>query len=327
MYETHFGFRERPFRATPDTGAYYPATGHERALARLADALRDDEAIVLLTGDPGTGKTLLCHCLLERLGDGATTAFLTHGHFAGRAGLLQAILYDFSLPYEGRGEQELRLALIDFLLQQFAGGRRTVLVLDEAHHLTAAQLEELRLLANLEARQARALQVVLAAQPSLLDALQRPELAALAQRLAVRARLAPLGLPEAADYLLHQVRAAGGRPEAVLTDEAIEVLAGGARGVPRLLNQAAHQALALACAAGAPAVDAEAALEVLALLGLAEGGGTSAEPLAEASADGRPEPTGVLVLGDAGDESGPQPETGDPDEPACRLFPAPRRPA
>lgn len=268
MYETHFGLRERPFRPAPDGAAYYPATSHEQTLARLQQALADGEALLLLTGEPGTGKTLLCHLLLERLGPGVASAFVTNSHVGGPAGLLQAILYDLSLPYRGLTEQELRLALTDALLQGYAAGRRTVLVIDEAQHLAPESLEELRQLANLEARRARAVQVVLSAQPALLETLGRDELRALAQRLPVRARLAPLTEQEAADYLVHQVRTAGGRPEAVWTDEALAVLARGSGGVPRLLNQAAHLALALACQAGAGMVDAEAALEALAGLGL-----------------------------------------------------------
>src|SRR5262245_30972090 len=132
MYESHFGLRRRPFRPTPDSTCYYPATAHEHCLTRLAQALADDEGMVLLTGAPGLGKTLLCHCLLERLEGEVTSAFLTNTHFRDRTGLLQAILYDLSLPYEGRGEQELRLALTDHLLQNYQAGRRTVLVVDEA---------------------------------------------------------------------------------------------------------------------------------------------------------------------------------------------------
>jgi type II secretory pathway predicted ATPase ExeA len=139
---------------------------------------------------------------------------------------------------------------------------------DEAQHLNPDLLEELRLLGNLESRQGKAVQVVLAAQLGLLDTLERPELACLRQRLTVRVRLAPLGLDEAADYLIHHLRRAGGRPERIVTDEALEVLARGAGGVPRQLNQAMHQALQLAHSAGAAQVDAEAAVEALALLGL-----------------------------------------------------------
>jgi type II secretory pathway predicted ATPase ExeA len=268
MYESHFGLRQRPFRASPDSGSYYPATGHELALQRLLRAMADGEGPVLLSGAPGTGKTLLCHCLLERLGTDVTCAFLTQGHFGGRAGLLQAILFDLSLPHEGRGEQDLRLALTDHLLRNYGEGKRAVLVVDEAHHLNADLLEELRLLGNLESREGKAVQVVLAAQPSLLVTLGRSDLASLSQRLAVRATVESLSVPEAADYLVHQVRVAGGRPDDVIAEEARELLARGTRGVPRLLNQAAHEALTLACSAGVRPVDAEAALEALALLGL-----------------------------------------------------------
>jgi general secretion pathway protein A len=110
VYETHFGLRSRPFRAGPDVSSYYPATTHERALARLLQAIHGDEGLCLLTSRPGCGKTLLCHCLLDRLGPDVTSAFLTNTHFADRAALLQAILFDLSQPHEGKTEQELRLA-------------------------------------------------------------------------------------------------------------------------------------------------------------------------------------------------------------------------
>ena len=138
---------------------------------RLLQAVQDDEGIALVTGAPGTGKTLVLHCLLERLGDGAVSALLTNSHFPGRIGLLQAVLYDLSLPYEG-GEQELRLRLTDALLQTYKRGERTVLLVDEAQHLSVDLLEELRLLGNLEAGQGKALQVVLAGQPALLETLR-----------------------------------------------------------------------------------------------------------------------------------------------------------
>src|SRR5262249_16379958 len=156
-----------------------------------------------------------------------------------RAGLLQAILYDLSLPYEGRSEQELRLALTDVLLKEVATGKRTLLVIDEAQHLTADLLEELRLLGNLEPGQRKGLQVVLRGQPGLLKIVRQPELAGLSQRLVVRGTLEPLGVEEAADYLLHALRGAGGRPEKILDGEAMEILARATRGIPRLLNQAA----------------------------------------------------------------------------------------
>jgi type II secretory pathway predicted ATPase ExeA len=270
MYETRFGFRQRPFPATPDSTFYYPASNHEQALTRLLRALANNEGLVLLTGEPGVGKTLLCHCLLEQLGPDVATAFLTNSRFGDRRGLFQAILYDLSLPYEGLSEQELRLKLTDFLLKNCGAGKRTVLVVDEAQHLTPDLLEELRLLGNLEAGHGKAFQVVLVAQPSLLQKLGSPELTACSQRLVVRLRLEPLGMEETVDYLLHQLRTAGGQPEAVMTEEALHLLAQGGRGVPRLLNQAGHHTLLLAEQVAAEQVDAEVVLEALAELGLSE---------------------------------------------------------
>jgi general secretion pathway protein A len=328
MYQTHFGLRERPFRATPDSTCYYPATSHERALHRLLQGLNDDEGIVVLTGEPGMGKTLLCHCLLERLGPDVISVLLTNTHFSDRGAFLQAILFDLSLPYEGRSEQEMRLALTDFLLRNFTEGRRTILLADEAHHLTVEILEELRLLANLESGRGRAVQVVLVAQPSLLLTLSRRSLASLAQRVAVRADLAPLDLHEAADYLLHQVRAAGARSQTLFSDEALEVLARGTKGVPRRLNQAAHQALSVAAAAGTTLVDAEAALEALSVLGLDEKAEEAeAEPpttpgLGETQADRGP----MLALDGSTEENGSVSEGREEnDVQGCRLFTAPRR--
>ena len=130
MVETHFGLLQKPFPSIADSEYYYPATSHERALAQLQQALEEDEGSALLTGEPGTGKTLLCHCLLDRLGETITSAVITHSNLPDWTGLLQAILYDLSLPHEARGEQELRLSLTDFLLKNYEAGRRTVLLLD-----------------------------------------------------------------------------------------------------------------------------------------------------------------------------------------------------
>src|SRR5262249_33980981 len=110
MQATQCAPRWRPFPTTPDSSCYYPATGHERALARLSLGLAEGEGLVLLTGPTGIGKTLLCHCLLDRLGSDFSSAFLTNSHLPDRAALLQAILYELSLPYEGKSEQTLRLA-------------------------------------------------------------------------------------------------------------------------------------------------------------------------------------------------------------------------
>jgi len=329
MYETRFGLRHRPFPATPDSGCYYPATSHEHALAHLHRALEEDEGFALLTAAPGMGKTLLCHCLLERLGPNVTSAFLTNSHCANNAALLQAILYDLSLPYEG-SEQALRLRLMDFLLTNFTAGKRAVFLVDEAQHLTPEVLEELRLLGNLESGQGKAFQVILAGQLAILETLERPELAAINQRVVARPRLEPLGVDEAVDYILHHLRLAGGRPEEIITEDAFPLLARGARGIPRLLNRTVHQALQVAHAADINVVDAEVVLEALVLLGLdiedvpAEGKDLLPVPAAQEELRSEPgsEDLPVLAMSEATLAVGPYEE-----DPACRLFETPSRPA
>jgi type II secretory pathway predicted ATPase ExeA len=285
MSVSHFGLRQRPFPATPDGTCYYPATTHERALSRLGGGLADGEGILVLTGGPGTGKTLLAQLLLERLGEGASSAFLTNTHFASRSALFQALLFDLGQPHEGRGEQDLRLALTEHLLRTFVAGQSTVVIVDEAQHLDTDLLEELRLLGNLESSAGKAVQVVLVGQPALLDRMALPALAALQQRIAVRAAVEPLALQEAADYLQHHVRIAGGRPEVVFTGEALELLARGSNGVPRLLNQVGRQSLALAAEAEAGEVDAEVALEALTRLGLEATAGIAEDEKVEGAGD------------------------------------------
>jgi general secretion pathway protein A len=282
MYEQRFGLNRRPFPPTPDTASYYPSTLHEVALTALRRGLAAEESFILLTGGAGVGKTLLGYALLERLGDGVASAFLTNSHFTDRSALLQAILYDLGLPYDDDKEQSLRLRLTDQLLKNCAAERRTIVVIDEAHHLNADILEELRLLANLEAGSRKALQIVLLAQPSIGATLRQPGLESLQQRIAVRPNLAALEVEEAYDYLLHHLRLAGGKPEKIFDDTALEAIARATHGIPRCLNQAAHQAMVLAEEGDLPKVDAEAALEALSMLGMASSEG-------DAESEGAPE--------------------------------------
>jgi type II secretory pathway predicted ATPase ExeA len=268
MYVAHFGLRHRPFRPAPDPAAYYPATTHETALQQIQQALADEEGLALLTGEPGTGKTLVAAMLVEKLADTAACVYLTNGHLAGPSDLFQAILYDLGEPYERKCEQELRLSVTDGVLKRFAEGRRTILLLDEAHHLSPSVLEELRQLGNLETRDGKAVQAILFALPEIDETLRRPDLRAFRQRLTARATLERLPTEEAADYLVHHLRVAGARPEAIVSDEAVELIVKASNGLPRLINQAMHLALELTCQAGEGRMDAEGALEALSRLGL-----------------------------------------------------------
>jgi len=275
MYLSQFGLRARPFRTTPDVDGYYPATTHERALAELTRGLNDDEGVMLLQADPGLGKTLLAHRLIEGLPAKTRSAFLTHGAFQNRADLLQAILFDLDLPYQELSEQELRLSLLESCLEHFRTGGRTVMLIDEAHLLPAGMFEELRLLSNLEGKQGKAVQIILIGLPRMAETIELPGLEVLRQRLSVCAKLAPLDANESADYLLHQLRRCGGRPEKLLGEDVLDIISHACKGVPRFLNQAAHLAFSLTEEAGSTQVDAEAAVEAVSRLGLDESAGPS----------------------------------------------------
>ena len=180
----------------------------------------------------------------------------------------QAILFDLDQPYQGMSEQELRLAVTAQLLKSLQTGSPIVLVIDEAQHLSAEVLEELRLLGNIESRQGKGLFVVLVAQAGLRETLKQPACQSFAQRLSTVCSLSPLSDSESRDYLRHHIALSGGDPDAVLEEEAQGLLAASCGGLPRVLNRAAGLAFDLALAAEADAVDAEAVLEALSELGL-----------------------------------------------------------
>jgi type II secretory pathway predicted ATPase ExeA len=263
MYQKHFALRRLPFASLALDDCYFPAAGHEAALSQLIEGIHSQEGLLVLTGGPGTGKTRCAYRLLEQLPAGVTAAFLTGSAFADPSSLLQAILYDLGRPYESRAEEDLRLALMDCLLQDFAENRRVLLLLDEAHHLNARLLEELRLLTNLEGKEGRAFQVFLVGQPLILDTLNDPLLACFRTRLSIQAELPPLTPQETVNYLLARLESAGGLARAIITLEALELIAEASAGMPRRANQIAHRSLTVAAAADLKPVDVEAVVEAL----------------------------------------------------------------
>jgi type II secretory pathway predicted ATPase ExeA len=238
-----------------------------------------------LMGGPGMGKTLIAHRLIDGMPDRVRSGFLTNCHFASGADLLQAILFDLGLHYQNMSEQELRLLLTESCLEQFGKSGPTLIVIDEAHLLSDALLEEVRLLGNLEGKEGKAVQVVLIGLTSLADTLKLPGLRIFRQRVSVCCVLEPFSIEESADYLLHQIRRAGGQPEKLLGEDVLDILCHASRGIPRVLNQSAHLAFTLAYQAGSKSVDAEAAVEAVTRLGLDEG--SEAPPSAE---EPEPEP-------------------------------------
>lgn len=258
-----FGLKRRPFRPTPDSACYCPTAAHEAASGVLARTFADSGGIVVLDGEPGTGKTLVALRFLESLPDDSFRILLPATKCAKPADFFQAILFDLGQNYQGMSEQELRLAVYGELLNAQCRGRGTVLLIDESHNLTGEVLEEIRLLVNLESVDAAALLIVLAGQSGLRELLTRPESAAFAQRVEARCRLSPLVREEVVRYIRHQLRECGGRPEWLINEEALELLATHTGGIPRVLNRVALLAFALAESAGMKSVDAEPVIDAL----------------------------------------------------------------
>ena len=312
-----FGMDRPPFRPAVEPAAYFPAASHEAALGALASAFARREPVVLIDGPPGVGKSIVSRKWLDDLLPDVPRALLPNARADRPADLLQAVLFDLGKPYQGMTEQELRLSLTGHLLDAAAGGFPTVLVIDEAQYLSLAALEELRLLGNLESPSGPVCFAVLVAQPSLRTALRRPSHELFADRVAVRASVDPLSSEEAAAYLCHRVRAAGGEPSRVLGAEAVALLVGACGGLPRALNRAAGLAFELGAEAGADQIDAEAALEALSRLGIAPPGEDGAPdavllPLPSADRPGKGKPA------EANERTG----TRGPKEKASRKRPA-----
>lgn len=260
---SRFHLDRPPFRASVDVESYFAAPSHEDALAAVTAGFARRDPAVLIDGTPGVGKSLVARKWLEHLVPDVPRVVLPSVRAEKPAELLQAVLFDLGKPYRGLTEQELRLAVTECLLDAAGSGYPTVLVLDEAQHLSQSSFEELRLLGNLETRQGSALFVLLVAHPMLREALNRPAYELFAQRVASRSAVAPLTEPESIAYLRHQVRAAGGEPDGVFGAECLPLLAGACGGVPRVLNRAAALALSLTLEAGSNRVDVEGVLEAL----------------------------------------------------------------
>jgi type II secretory pathway predicted ATPase ExeA len=263
-----WGLSARPFRSSPDTKFFTPTPTHDAALDALNESLAGGETMALVDGEAGLGKTITALKFLESLDASVPRLFIPSARFNTASELFQTILFDAELPYQGQSEHELRLAVTDFLLKRMPSDYPMVIVLDEAQHLNADLLEELRLLGNLGSRATRAVFTVLVALPSLRERLAKAEFAALSQRFASRVRLEPLSVEETADYITAQLRQAGDKKGRVLSDEALTLASEACLGIPRRIHQVLTVAFHLAQQAGEKQIDAEAMLAGLTQLGL-----------------------------------------------------------
>jgi len=250
MYAAHFGLRELPFGITPDTNFFFGSPRSQEALNTLLVAARSGEGFIKITGEVGTGKTLLCRKFMATLGEGFVTAYIPNPYLEPRT-LMLALADELEIELERDVDQHQLLKAINLrLLQLAAQDLRVVLCLDEAQAIPVDSLEALRLLTNLETEKRKLLQIVLFGQPELNRKLQLDSIRQLAQRITFHYHLGPLNRDDIDFYVAHRLRVAGFTGARLFSSAAIRSLYKASGGVPRLVNIMAHKAMMLSYGQG-----------------------------------------------------------------------------
>jgi general secretion pathway protein A len=243
MYRKFFGLSRSPFEISPDPRFYFPTPQHNEALANLWHGIERRKGFVVLSGEVGTGKSLLLHSLMDALQRTKIRYAYVFNPRMSPDDFLAYVISDFGLPVnKGRGQQLLDFSR--FLIQVHRGGSTAALIIDEAHLLSWDMLEEIRLLTNIETAEQKLLQIVLAGQTELDRRLDKPELRQLKQRIALRCTLAPLTREEIRRYLISRLKLAGAtEAENIFLPEAVERIQVYSNGIPRLVHTLCENAL------------------------------------------------------------------------------------
>lgn len=250
MYEAHFGLKEHPFGLTPDTSFFYGCTAYQEALNTLLIAAQSGEGFIKVTGEVGTGKTMLCRKFLDTLDARFITAFIPNPYISPET-LLLALADELKVKLPAHNDPHQTLKAINRALIAFANEQKSVLVLlDEAQAMPLETLESLRLLTNLETEKRKLLQVVLFGQPELNAKLRDKSVRQLAQRITFQYELPALSGDEVHAYLDYRLHIAGYRGGPLFALAAVHRLHRAGRGIPRLINILAHKALMLAYGEG-----------------------------------------------------------------------------
>jgi len=243
MYKTHFGLNSQPFGLTPDTQFFCELPSHLEALNVLLIALHNGEGFIKITGDVGTGKTMLCRKLLNELPEPFETAYIPNPHLP-PVGLLMAVADEMGIEYSRHiGQNGLMKLINDFLINSAVNGKKPVLIIDEAQSMSIETLEALRLVTNLETEKQKLLQIVLFGQPELDAQLRNKAIRQLRQRITFSYALKPLTPQNVADYISHRLRIAGMGNLSIFSGLAIKAMHHYSRGVPRLINILANKAM------------------------------------------------------------------------------------
>jgi len=245
MYLQHFGLREFPFGITPDTSYFFSSEGSQEALNTLLIAARTGEGFIKITGEVGTGKTLLCRKLISSLGSGFYVAYIPNPYLEPLALFMElGAELGLDMGQDAHPNQHLLMkALTNKLLDLTREGKRVVVCLDEVQAMPIETLEALRLLTNLETEKRKLLQVIIFGQPELEAKLNHPSIRQLKQRITFDYHLGPLSNVESSYYLIHRLMVAGYRGGRLFTPAAMWLLQKKTKRVPRLINIVAHKAM------------------------------------------------------------------------------------
>jgi len=261
MYESTFDFKSRPFASTPQVDRYFPASGIEQSRITLARTIERAEGPGFLVGPAGTGKSLVCQLLAEQFRGEYVVALLSTAQLTSSRALLQNVLFELGLPYHDGDDSDLRLRLTDYLEPSAQCPSGMVLLIDEAHMLPLAVLEEVRMLTNLARKGEPRVRLILAGGPEMEEQFTSPKLESFSQRIAARCYLRSLNREETTAYINHQVSTAGGNAKSVFSPEAVAAVYTATDGIPRLINQVCDHALMLASLGGHSSISEDAVEE------------------------------------------------------------------
>jgi len=260
MYEAFYNLREKPFTLLPDPGFLYLSKRHRMALTMLEYGLMNQAGFTVISGDIGAGKTTLIRHLLNNMDREHTVGLISNTHRS-FGELLQWVLLAFNLEHRDMDKVEMYRRFVDFIIDEYAHNRRTVLIIDEAQNMEAETLEELRMLSNINADKDQALQVILVGQRELRETLRRPDLVQFAQRISVDYHLEPLSEADTEGYIRHRLEVAGGNPD-IFTPAACKAIYHFTGGVPRLINLLCDTALVYGYAEQKQRIDARLVADV-----------------------------------------------------------------
>ncbi|MDA9521536.1 general secretion pathway protein [Bradyrhizobium sp. CCBAU 11434] len=233
MYEAFYHLREKPFSILPDPDLIYWGKMHSMAFTMLEFGVMNNAGFTVITGEIGSGKTTLVRHLLKKVNAGITIGLISNSP-QGRQELLQWILMSLNQPFDG-DYANLFKRFQDYLYGQYAGGRRTILIIDEAQNLEPEALEHLRMLSNINADKFQILQLILVGQPQLRDLLLMPQLHQFAQRISSDFHLRPLDRSEVANYINFRLQAVGAHRQ-LFNEQACSLIASASGGIPRIIN-------------------------------------------------------------------------------------------